>query len=78
MKEQVWQDVVDVNLSGAWHTVKAATGHIRAGGRGGSIIFTAPAAALLPPPGIAHFERRAHGTGRLGDSGSASTTGLVQ
>ncbi|HEV7535821.1 MAG TPA: SDR family NAD(P)-dependent oxidoreductase [Acidimicrobiia bacterium] len=55
LTDEQWQDVIDVNLTGAWHTVKAATGHIRAGGRGGSIIFTASAAALLPPPGIGHY-----------------------
>jgi (+)-trans-carveol dehydrogenase len=65
LDEQVWQDIIDVNLTGAWHTVKAATGHIRAGGRGGSIIFTASAAALLPPPGIAHYNAAKAGVNAL-------------
>jgi (-)-trans-carveol dehydrogenase len=65
LDEQVWQDVIDVNLTGAWHTVKAATRHLRAGGRGGSIIFTASAAALLPPPGIAHYNAAKAGVNAL-------------
>ena len=38
LTEQAWQDVIDVNLTGVWHTVKAAIPHLRAAG-GGSIII---------------------------------------
>src|ERR1700758_5638407 len=40
LPEQTWQDVIDVNLTGEWHTAKAAIPHLRAGGRGGASIFT--------------------------------------
>jgi short chain dehydrogenase len=40
LAEQTWQDVIDVDLTGVWHAVKAAIPHLRAGGRGGSIIVT--------------------------------------
>jgi len=38
--ERDWQDMIDVNLSGVWKTVKAGVPHMLAGGRGGSIVLT--------------------------------------
>jgi SDR family mycofactocin-dependent oxidoreductase len=38
--EKTWQDMIDVNLSGVWHTMKAVVPQIIAGGRGGSIVLT--------------------------------------
>ena len=52
MHERTWQDMIDVNLTGAWHTLKAAAPHIRAGGRGGSVIMISSGAAIMPPPGL--------------------------
>lgn len=43
---EAWTDVLDVNLVGAFHTAKAAIGHLIAGGRGGSIVFTSSTAGL--------------------------------
>src|SRR6201991_221411 len=36
ISESIWQDMIDVNLSGVWKTVKAGVPHILAGRRGGS------------------------------------------
>jgi (+)-trans-carveol dehydrogenase len=55
LSDTAWQDVLDVNLTGAWHTAKATVPHIAAGGRGGSIIFVSSMAALRPPLGLAHY-----------------------
>jgi (+)-trans-carveol dehydrogenase len=55
LSDRAWQDVLDVNLTGAWHTAKATVPHIAAGGRGGSIIFVSSMAALRPPLGVAHY-----------------------
>jgi SDR family mycofactocin-dependent oxidoreductase len=55
LSERTWQDMIDVNLTGAWHTLRAAVPHIRAGGRGGSVIMISSGAALMPPPGIGHY-----------------------
>src|SRR6201992_2549263 len=38
--EKIWQDMIDVNLSGVWKTVKAGVPHLLSGGRGGSIVLT--------------------------------------
>jgi (+)-trans-carveol dehydrogenase len=55
MAEETWQDVIDVNLTGAWHTAKAAIPHLIAGGQGGSIVLTSSATALKPSQNLAHY-----------------------
>lgn len=42
-----WNDVLDTNLTGVFHTLRAAVPAIQAGGRGGSIVITSSTAALL-------------------------------
>jgi SDR family mycofactocin-dependent oxidoreductase len=44
--EEVWQEVIDVNLTGAWNTVRVTVPAVIDGGRGGSIIFTNSLAGL--------------------------------
>jgi (+)-trans-carveol dehydrogenase len=61
LPEQTWQDMMDVNLTGVWHTAKAAIPHLKAGGRGGSIVLTSSAAGLMAYPGIAHYVSAKHG-----------------
>jgi len=61
LSEQTWQDMIDVNLTGPWHTVKAAIPHLRAGGRGGSIILTSSEMGLRPMPNTAHYTSAKHG-----------------
>lgn len=41
-----WNDVIDTNLTGVYHTVRAALPALRAGGRGGSIVITSSTAGL--------------------------------
>ena len=49
--EEHWAAVIDVNLTGAWRTVKAAVPPMVAGGEGGVITITSSAAGLgLPVP----------------------------
>ncbi len=55
LHERAWQDMIDVNLTGVWHTLKAAVPHIRAGARGGSVIVISSGVAVMPPPGIGHY-----------------------
>jgi len=44
--DQAWDDVIDVNLTGAWKTAQAAIPYMVAGGRGGSIVFIGSTAGL--------------------------------
>lgn len=41
-----WRDVIDVNLTGVYHTVKAAVPRMIEAGNGGSIVLTSSGAAL--------------------------------
>jgi (+)-trans-carveol dehydrogenase len=59
--EEQWREMIDINLTGVWHTAKAATPHIRAGGHGGSIVLTSSAAGLHAIPQIAHYVAAKHG-----------------
>ena len=61
LAEQTWQDVIDVDLTGVWHTAKAAIPHLTAGGRGGSIVLTSSAAGLQAYANIAHYVSAKHG-----------------
>jgi (+)-trans-carveol dehydrogenase len=61
MDEQVWLDIVDVDLSGVWRTCTAAVPHLIAGGRGGSIVLTSSAAGLKGYANIAHYTAAKHG-----------------
>jgi (+)-trans-carveol dehydrogenase len=53
--------MIDINLTGVWHTVKAAIRHLRAGGRGGSIILTSSTAGLMAKANIGHYVAAKHG-----------------
>ncbi|WP_067650659.1 mycofactocin-coupled SDR family oxidoreductase [Nocardia harenae] len=41
-----WQEVIDTNLTGVFHTVRAALPALKQGGRGGSIVLTSSTAGL--------------------------------
>jgi SDR family mycofactocin-dependent oxidoreductase len=59
--EEVWNDMLDVNLTGVWRTVRAALPHIRAGKRGGSIILTSSIGGLKAFPNMGHYVAAKHG-----------------
>jgi (+)-trans-carveol dehydrogenase len=55
MDEDVWQTMIDINLTGVWKTLKASVPHIIAGGRGGSVVITSSLAALTANEHTAHY-----------------------
>lgn len=61
LSEESWRDMLDINLSGVWRTCKAAVPHLKAGGRGGSLILTSSLAGLKGYPHIAHYVSAKHG-----------------
>jgi (+)-trans-carveol dehydrogenase len=61
ISEQSWADMLDINLTGVWHTAKAAVPHMIAAGNGGAIILTSSAAGLMAYPGIGHYVSAKHG-----------------
>ncbi len=58
MPEQTWQDMIDINLTGVWHTVKAGVPRIS---DGGSIILTSSTAGLKGIGYTAHYTAAKHG-----------------
>jgi (+)-trans-carveol dehydrogenase len=61
LSETSWQDMIDVNLTGAWHTCKATTQHLIDGGQGGAIIITSSLAGLKALGNLAHYNSAKHG-----------------
>jgi (+)-trans-carveol dehydrogenase len=59
--EDDWQDMIDVNLSGVWHTVKAGVPHLLSGGQGGSIVLTSSVGGLKAYPHTGHYIAAKHG-----------------
>ncbi len=55
MSEQTWQDMLDINLTGVWKTIKASVPHIQAGGRGGSVVITSSLASIVANGNTAHY-----------------------
>jgi (-)-trans-carveol dehydrogenase len=59
--EQSWQDLIDINLTGVWHTVKAATPHLVATGHGGSITIISSLAGFKGLANVAAYTATKHG-----------------
>jgi (+)-trans-carveol dehydrogenase len=60
MSEDLWQEMIDVNLAGVWKTVKVGVPHLLAGGRGGSVIMTSSVAGLKAYPHTGHYTAAKH------------------
>jgi len=56
-----WQDMIDVNLTGVWHTIKASVPHMISGGNGGSIVITSSIAGMRPYKNLSHYVTTKHG-----------------
>ena len=52
---QQWQDTLDTNLTGVWHTIKATVPPMIEAGNGGSIITISSAAGIKAVPGCGHY-----------------------
>ncbi|WAC56585.1 mycofactocin-coupled SDR family oxidoreductase [Gordonia sp. SL306] len=61
LTDEIWRDMIDINLTGVWNTVKASVPHLRATGDGGSIVLTSSVAGLKGLPNNAHYAAAKHG-----------------
>ncbi len=61
LDEEQWQDVIDVNLTGVWKTIKATVPALIEQGQGGSVIITSSVAGLKGLPFLAHYASSKHG-----------------
>ena len=55
MTEDQWDDVIDVNLSGTWRTVRAVAPAMIEAGNGGSVVIVSSSAGLKATPGNGHY-----------------------
>jgi (+)-trans-carveol dehydrogenase len=60
MDERTWQDMIDVNLTGVWNTVRATLPGLKARGRG-SVILTSSTAGIKGFPAMPHYSAAKHG-----------------
>jgi SDR family mycofactocin-dependent oxidoreductase len=60
LTEEQWQDVIDVNLTGVWKTIKAVVPTLIEQGTGGSIVITSSMAGEKGLAGIAHYTATKH------------------
>lgn len=61
LPEQTWQDIIDVNMTGVWHSVSAATQAIIDGGNGGSVTIISSLAGFKGLPNVAAYTVAKHG-----------------
>ena len=60
LDENAWRTMLDVNLTGVWHTCRATASHLIARGSG-SMILTSSIAGLRGLVGVAHYTAAKHG-----------------
>lgn len=61
MSDELWQDTIDINLTGVYKTLKAAVPVMIEHGRGGSIVITSSVAGIKALPGLSHYSSSKHG-----------------
>lgn len=61
MSEEMWQQVIDINLTGVWKTVKATVPQLLEQNQGGSIILISSALGLVGNPTTGHYCAAKHG-----------------
>jgi (+)-trans-carveol dehydrogenase len=61
LTEEEWDITIGINLTGVWHTVKAAIPHMIAQGNGGSVIITSSMAGLRGVANLANYSAAKHG-----------------
>jgi SDR family mycofactocin-dependent oxidoreductase len=60
MGEQAWRTMLDINLTGVWHTCRAGAPHLIARGSG-AMVLTNSIAGLRGLVGVAHYTAAKHG-----------------
>jgi (+)-trans-carveol dehydrogenase len=59
IEEAAWQTMLDINITGVWHTIKVAVPHM-SDGRGGSIILVSSMLGLRGGGYMAHYASAKH------------------
>ncbi|ANY21603.1 mycofactocin-coupled SDR family oxidoreductase [Gordonia terrae] len=61
LSEEAWRETIDINLTGVWHTVKAAVPTLIEQGEGGSVVFIGSTEALKGAENMSVYAASKHG-----------------
>ncbi|ETD33263.1 mycofactocin-coupled SDR family oxidoreductase [Williamsia sp. D3] len=61
ISEEAWRETIDINLTGVWHTVKAAVPTLIKQGEGGSVVFIGSTEALKGAENMSSYAASKHG-----------------
>ncbi|GAB3306292.1 mycofactocin-coupled SDR family oxidoreductase [Geodermatophilus aquaeductus] len=61
LTDEMWDEMIDINLTGVFKTVRAAIPHLRAHGQGGAIVLTSSTAGIKGLGNLAHYVAAKHG-----------------
>jgi (+)-trans-carveol dehydrogenase len=61
LTDEMWDEMIDINLTGVFKTVRAAVPHLRAHGQGGAIVLTSSTAGIKGLGNLAHYVAAKHG-----------------
>jgi SDR family mycofactocin-dependent oxidoreductase len=68
LSDEQWNTVIDVNLTGTFHTLRAAIPPMIEAGNGGAIVVVSSSAGLKATPGNGHYSASKHGLTGLTNS----------
>ncbi len=63
-----WRNIIDVNLTGVWHTIRACVPSMIKAGNGGSIVITSSTGGIYGIPYGSHYSASKHGVHGLAHS----------
>ncbi|ETT26748.1 3-oxoacyl-[acyl-carrier protein] reductase [Rhodococcus aetherivorans] len=61
LTDEMWDDMIDINLTGVFKTVRAAVPHLKANDDGGAIVLTSSTAGIKGLANLAHYVAAKHG-----------------
>jgi (+)-trans-carveol dehydrogenase len=61
LEQDVWEEMIDINLTGVWNSVAPVIPSMIEAGRGGAIVMTSSLAGTVGIPGLPHYVAAKHG-----------------
>ncbi|KAF0958006.1 mycofactocin-coupled SDR family oxidoreductase [Rhodococcus sp. T7] len=61
LTDELWDDMIDINLSGVFKTVRATVPHLKANDNGGAIVLTSSTAGIKGLANLSHYVAAKHG-----------------
>lgn len=65
LTDEQWDEMVGINLTGVWRTLRVALPPMIERGEGGSVVLTGSIAGIIGMPGLAHYAATKHGVNGL-------------